>query len=420
MDTFPPLFNGVGPVLFGIAVLCAVRIVSQPGQSMTSDPVRLALTVTGWVLILAGLFNGMLMLIGVVLAPLGLIVLAAMLHRRRRAQRYALLWTLTVSAERLMPLEPALEAFAVEGRGVLGSRARRLANLLRAGWRLPDAVDYCAGLIPRDAALTIRVGQESGMLAESLREAVEYQADYDELWDQIASRIGYVLALLTFALGIVIFVMLIIVPQFQKIFADFGQQLPGITQLLIDASAAVAQAGVLFVLVLLAMAGIALLAVLRYMGWTAGALPIFDALGGRLHAAAILRNLALVAQQARPLPAGIATMAQRYPAPLIRRRLRHALDDVLAGRHWCESLAARRLITRADLAVLSAAERVGNLAWALREMADSSQRRLLYRVQAATRLLFPLVIVAFGLLEFLFVAGVFMPLITLIQHCVTM
>jgi type IV pilus assembly protein PilC len=65
--------------------------------------------------------------------------------------------------------------------------------------------------------------------------------------------------------------------------------------------------------------------------------------------------------------------------------------------------------------VLQAAQRVGNLEWALDELADASLRRAAYRWQAVVNVLGPLVILFAGLLVGFIVVALFMPLISLIQ-----
>ena len=50
----------------------------------------------------------------------------------------------------------------------------------------------------------------------------------------------------------------------------------------------------------------------------------------------------------------------------------------------------------ADHAVLQAAQRVGNLPWAMQEMADSARRRFFYRLQGIIQTVFPFAVVGFG------------------------
>ena len=130
---------------------------------------------TGWVLIAVGLlgnFAGMF----VVARPfpgriIGLFVLIETLRKHWVAQQYALLWLLTVSAERSMPLAPAVEAFARERGGFFGRRAKRLAEMLDSGVSLPDALDRCRRVLPRHALPMMRIGCQSGALAPALRQA---------------------------------------------------------------------------------------------------------------------------------------------------------------------------------------------------------------------------------------------------------
>jgi protein transport protein HofC len=74
------------------------------------------------------------------------------------------------------------------------------------------------------------------------------------------------------------------------------------------------------------------------------------------------------------------------------------------------------LIGQAEYSVLQAAQRVGNLPWALREMAAGSHRRLVYRLQAWLQILFPLVILVYGAVVGVFVVAYFAPLVALIER----
>jgi len=61
---------------------------------------------------------------------------------------------------------------------------------------------------------------------------------------------------------------------------------------------------------------------------------------------------------------------------------------------------------------------VGNLPWAMREMADSNRRRFAYRLNAILQVLFPLTLGIIGLVVCLYVTACFLPLITLIEGLV--
>ena len=74
------------------------------------------------------------------------------------------------------------------------------------------------------------------------------------------------------------------------------------------------------------------------------------------------------------------------------------------------------MIHAADSAVLTSAESVGNLAWALEELAETAERRLASRMQLVVQSLFPLVIVILGVVVFIMATAYFLPLVNLIQQ----
>ena len=168
-------------------------------------------------------------------------------------------------------------------------------------------------------------------------------------------------------------------------------------------------------MVWLIMAGLFLYAVLRYAGSIRWDLPGMAWLMRRRHVAAVLDVLSLAAKRQRPLGEALATLASSYPQRSIERRLWAACDDLQAGGDDLQCLQRHGLLGETDLALLQAARRNGNLAWAAGEMADSNRRRFIYRMNAVLQVIFPLIIVAYGLLMAAVAVAVFLPLANLIQ-----
>jgi type II secretory pathway component PulF len=384
---------------------------------MRNRVIDLSLRIVGWLLIAMLLVVAFLVLawgFGIAWC-IAIFVVVEIVRKSWVTRQYALLWLLTVSAERSMPLAPAVAALARERGGRFGQRARRLVELLDGGVPLPNALERVGGLMPPRALSMVRVGYESGALAPALRQAAEASDLNEPIWLGLIGHLSYVLLVPTFGVMMLVFIMLKIMPQFQKIFQDFDTSLPPMTQMLISGANLYAHYWYLFPFPLLGLVLLAY-AMMRYWGWTDWDLPGAARLVRRYDSAQVLDSLSLVARQQRPLSEGIASLAQSYPKRDIRRRLQRAEADIRGGRDWCESLRARGLIKAADLAILQAAQRVGNLAWALHEMAESARRRLAYRLQAIIQITFPLVVVFLGLMVMFIVVALFLPLIALIQH----
>src|SRR5687768_16062199 len=136
----------------GLAVLLAVRVVYGEARLGGGDLVHLTMRVVGWVLVAMGVLALLEILLSLVFGILFWVVmmigLGTMVARYRQAEKGALLWVLSIAAERQMPLVPAVEAFAYEWGGPFGRRSLRLARALRSGVQLPDALDTIRGLTP--------------------------------------------------------------------------------------------------------------------------------------------------------------------------------------------------------------------------------------------------------------------------------
>jgi protein transport protein HofC len=409
VQSYPYIVGAIGPILLGIALLIVLRLLDDSSKTPDDDLGHQLLVVAAWVLIAIGV----LIATGIIPGLVVLVVLGMVFYRRRRSEQQAFLWALTVAAERMMPLVPVVEAFAEERRGWRRFRARRLAELLRAGIPLPQALWRCRGLVPPEALATIEVGHQAGTLAATLRQAADSHESQESLWSQVTGKLVYLCVLTFFLFSVGLFMAVKIAPAFIKIYKDFDSELPAITQWTYSAmeiGGTVAGWTAPLMLALLCYA------IFRCMGWIRFGLPGLNWLTRRLETARILDALSLVAQQQRPLVEGIATLAQSYPKYSIRRRLRRVAKDVSAGIDWGDSLVDRGLIQRADWAVLQSAQRVGNLPWAMREMADSHRRRLAYRVQALLQTLFPMFVLLYGVIVGVFFVAYFLPLIALIQR----
>jgi type II secretory pathway component PulF len=365
-----------------------------------------------WLAIVAGvwLLTGALILL--IAGSIGAVVV---LVRRAATQQESLLWSLSVAADRSMPLAPAVLAFADQYGRSFRWRAQLLASLLNEGTSLPDALDRVPRLLSRDAEVLVRTGWSSGTLARSLREAAASRSLRQAAWGSAAARFAYLGWVLLTMQTVIGFILFFITPKFEAIFRDFGVPLPEVTILSIDIGHMFIRWGWLTLpLVLFEVACLVVLpfALLNVFLWD---IPLFDSLLRRRHTTLVLRALGLTVGGRRPIGEGIEALSREYPSEWVRKRLRRVNEDVRQGRDWIESLADRSLIGPADAAVLEAAARVGNLEWALREMADANERRLGYWLQFWLQMLFPFLVLVLGVVAFFFAVAYFAPLVRLLE-----
>jgi type II secretory pathway component PulF len=364
----------------------------------------------------AGIFFGVIVLVvAIVVGPAIVIGVIVGMLKLRSTRQQALLSVLAIASGQGMPLVPGTEAFADLCGGRYRRRVLALAHWLEQGLPLPEALRKVPGVVPRDTEVIIRVGWDSGVLGEALRQVAISRKQRLGTLGSVVGRIAYFLGLLMVIQGILGFILGFIAPRFERIFQDFNIRLPELTRATIDVGHVVIDSLALPVVVLMELALLIYLP-LAYFGWVEWGLPFADLLFRQRHSAVVLRALAMGVEGNRPLIEVVETLARYYPRTSIRRRLVHAYHDLHDGADWLRSLPFRGLISANDAAVLAAAQRVGNLSWALRELADSGERRLGYRITAWSQVLFPIVIIAMGALVFTIAVAYFAPLVRIIEE----
>ncbi|MDR1385492.1 MAG: type II secretion system F family protein [Planctomycetaceae bacterium] len=107
---------------------------------------------------------------------------------------------------------------------------------IESGSSLSEAMAKCPKAFNRLFVNMIKAGEAGGALETILQRLAEFLESSERLKKKIISALTYPVAVVFFATIIVIFIMLWIVPQFQKIFDDFGVDLPFITRALIAAT----------------------------------------------------------------------------------------------------------------------------------------------------------------------------------------
>jgi type II secretory pathway component PulF len=406
------------PLLLGIALLVSKRLLTLKRDPANENVIEMGLSIAGWTLIAVGLTGNLLMMMGflaLLWIPVFVVVSEYIALKRRRAAQQALLCTLAVSAERFIPLLPAIESFAEDVRGKFGVRLGKLAAMLKSGVPLPDALRRIRGIVPGPLMPPIRVGYESGALAEGLSAAAAHEDRQHELWGSFAAKMLYIAAMPFFGSAIIGFMLTWVTRSYGFIFRDYHLSIPPMTQFLMGASNWAAASWPLLLASTMFFGLLFSYGILRFQG-----VPLFDLPGTgrffrRQHAAAIMENLALAVERGRPIHDAVRTLGECYPKTSIRKRLQWARFDIEHGGPWSECLFRRGLIGKADLAVLQSAERAGNLSWALREMAGGNRRRLAYQLNVLVQMLFPPAVLCFGAVVLFVVVAMFLPLITVIQ-----
>ncbi len=121
-----------------------------------------------------------------------------------------------------------------ESNRTLSRTVARVAETVEEGNSLADALAEHPRIFNGLYVSMVRAGEGAGTLDKILGELAVYLEKLDAIKTKVRSAMSYPVFVLVFAIAISLFLLLKIVPTFEEIYADFGQQLPGPTRAVVQ------------------------------------------------------------------------------------------------------------------------------------------------------------------------------------------
>jgi len=261
----------------------------------------------------------------------------------------------------------------------------------------------------------IRVGENSGRLDEAFMRLYQYMTFEKYTRDRVAAALRYPIIVLV-AVGIAIGVIMVaVVPQFTKIFAAFGSELPVPTQIIIAVSNFMTG---YWYLLLAALAGAVLLVrnlLAREAGrywWDRAKLrvPVIGSIVLRGTLARFARAFTMSFRSGMPLLESLSLISHAVNNEYVGAHIRDVRDSVERGETLTRAAAGTRLFTPLVLQMLAVGEETGKLDEMLDEVADYYERDVQADVDNLGAVMEPLLIAIVGLVVLVLALGVFLPM----------
>jgi type IV pilus assembly protein PilC len=361
--------------------------------------------------------GGTLTLVGGLIGLLAASALVEVVIQRRAAQRRSTATMLALMVDRGRTLDSSMLFAGQRMSGIAGRSAVRLFRALDQGTPLADAIAAHPRALPPEALAYLAAGETKEAEAAALRELARSEhSELASIWRACIDRTSYLLFVLAMMVAVLTFIMIKIVPEFQKIFSEFELSLPRITDLAVWVSHLFTQyLGAPIVMALgLVFLGTMIVAIC-YLADVPVLRPLVELVFRGRATAHVLRILAVATEQRQPLARALNWLAHVYPLAMTRSRLYQAAGQVNSGADWRDALATARIVSASEQGLLKAAERAGNLPWALRQIAKRRDRRAVYRLATVLQIAYPLAILLLGGFVGFYVIALFIPLVQLIQ-----
>jgi general secretion pathway protein F len=277
----------------------------------------------------------------------------------------------------------------------------KLRDRVRHGASLARAMQDSGGAFSPMASAMAEAGEASGKLDESLSRLADTMERAETLRQTIVSSMVYPIMLVIIAISVILVMLLFVVPQFESLFSDAGAKLPFMTQVVMAASHAVKDYGVIGLI----MTGVAVYLVMRWVRQPAVRrvvdrqllqAPIFGAVIRNAETARFARTLGSLIDGGVPLASALA-IAQRS---IVNRHMAEAVDKVSSGLRQggglSSPLAATGLFPPMALSFLRTGEETAQLGLMLNRLADVLDREVRNSIQRMISILTPAITVAMG------------------------
>lgn len=271
---------------------------------------------------------------------------------------------------------------------------------------------------PRMLVATIRAGEEAGALPEVLGRAAALLARAEAVRQGIVSAMVYPAILAVTATGAIGVVLLVVLPQFEPLFAEAGTRLPAVTRVVMACGHVVAAGW--WVLPLLGLLGalawrwaMARPGPARALARLALRLPLLGGLVLRFNAAAFARTLAALLGNGVPAARALPLAVEAVGNHELAARLAEAAARMTQGEGVAAPLAALRLLPDILVRLAQVGEETGRLAELLAEAAEMLETEAQRRVERLVALLVPAMTILMGLAIAVVIAAVFLAMISI-------
>ena len=351
-----------------------------------------------------------------------------------------------------LPILRSLKVLAeMQKPGRLRNSLLDVCDEIEGGSTLSEAMSKSPKAFDRLYCNMIRAGEAGGALEVILRRLAEFMERSESLRRKVKGALVYPIVVVCVAVGILTFIMLKIVPQFKKIFDDFGSTLPDMTQVLINISTWVANYWYLIPAIPfginLIIKAIKLIPYGRF-GWDLFTLkmPIFGQLVEKNILSRSARTLGTLLASGVPILEALNITKETSGNMMFERLFGKVSDSIRDGEaiakplkiyaippfniaallfwtFFCPGIGVLLYLTRYkksvvdDLVVnmVDVGEESGELDTMLYKVADTYDEEVAVLTESLTSLMEPLLIIFLGGAVGFIVIALFMPLIKLIQ-----
>jgi type IV pilus assembly protein PilC len=264
----------------------------------------------------------------------------------------------------------------------------------------------------------VKAGETSGNLDKALKSLAGYMEKSQQMQSAIKSAMMYPKFVVIFTVVIVFVILWKIIPVFQSLFSSFGGELPGPTQLLVDASDVIQNH---FFLILLTIGGIwyGIKYAFKFKqvrdNWDKFVIsaPLFGEMVRQIIAARVASVLALLLSSGTSMLESIEIASKVANNSVYEDALKKSATDVSNGVELSVAFKKQNRFDDVFIQLLETGEETGKIDDLMKKIAEFYDGEVAVKVKGFSSLMEPLLIVFMGVVVGGIVVAIYLPIFTM-------
>ena len=248
----------------------------------------------------------------------------------------------------------------------------------------------------------VAAGEVGGILDTILNRLAVYLEKADALARKVKGAMVYPTTVMVVAIGVIVLLLVKVIPTFEKMFADFGSELPGPTQIVVNISHFMQEWIGIFLMSLTALIiafGQARKRSYKFRRATDALFlkaPVFGSLIRKVAVARFTRTLGTMIASGVPILDGLDIVSRTAGNVIIEEALNSVRNGIAEGRTVAEPLAESGVFPGMVVQMIAVGEETGAMETMLGKIGDFYDEEVDAAVDALTAMLEPIMMVGLG------------------------
>jgi type IV pilus assembly protein PilC len=307
----------------------------------------------------------------------------------------------------------------IQKNAQFSSQLDDVSNRVKTGEALSSAFEAQAGF-PVMYTTTLLAGERSGNLQEVLERYVSFQKVTLTFRKKLIASLIYPALLMTLVIGLMIFLLAVVVPQFAVLYDQMGSKLPTMTVDLMAFGKWLNRNFLWLFLITVGIAGGGYRFSITERGrdfvdnFRVG-LPVFGKIWLKYQVALFARTLSTLLTGGLPLVPSLETAAKSISSRRVSRAVISSIGTVREGKSLAESLGKTGVFPDLASEMITVGEQTGALPQMLNSVAEFFEEDVATALTASLALIEPAILIVMGVVVVFILISLYLPIFSLGQ-----